>query len=155
MNQLPIPTVPWQVTGNHWLALPCIHPADASLHAIGIVHRGARAAVEFAGGEDFLSGNSPPLFKPVLIVNGERRELGAQGGGLAWERAHAWLPTFTCTLDALVIRGSIFAPYGRDADVAGAVYAVAIENRGAADSAVTVSLEAVLGHRQTLSLIHI
>ena len=32
MTQLPPPTVPWQITGNHWLALPCIHPADASIH---------------------------------------------------------------------------------------------------------------------------
>ncbi len=31
----------------------------------------------------------------------------------------------------LVVRGTIFAPYGRDADVSGAVYALSIENRGA------------------------
>ena len=39
---LPLPTVPWQITGNHWLSLPCIHPADASIHAIGMLHRAAR-----------------------------------------------------------------------------------------------------------------
>ena len=31
------------------------------------------------------------------------------------------------------MRGTIFAPYGRDADVSGAVYALSLENRGAAD----------------------
>jgi len=40
--------MPWQVTGNHWLSLPCIHPADGSLYALGVLHRGARAALEFA-----------------------------------------------------------------------------------------------------------
>src|SRR5581483_8740914 len=42
----PPPSIPWQLTGNHWLALPCIHPADASIHAVGLLHRGARAAIE-------------------------------------------------------------------------------------------------------------
>ena len=41
--------VPWQLTGNHWLALPCVHPADGAVHAVGVMHRGARAAIEFAG----------------------------------------------------------------------------------------------------------
>jgi len=50
---LPKSAIPWQVTGNHWLSLPCIHPVDGSLYALGILHRGARAAVEFAGSADF------------------------------------------------------------------------------------------------------
>ncbi|HEU4642403.1 MAG TPA: hypothetical protein VFS44_08110 [Gemmatimonadaceae bacterium] len=138
--------MPWQVTGNHWLSLPCIHPADASIRAIGILHRGARAAVEFAGSPDFLEGSGAPLLRPVLQVNGERRELGEQG--LAWERALNWLPTFTCTVGSLVVRGTIFAPHGRDADVAGAVYALGFENRGSEPVTVGVAIEGVLGHRQ-------
>ena len=67
---------------------------------------------------------------------------------MAWERAGGWLPTFTCTIDGLVVRGTIFAPYGRDADVAGAVYALSVENRGTARVEVTVSLEGTFGHRQ-------
>ena len=57
------PQIPWQVTGNHWLSLPCVHPADGSLHAVGVLHRGSRAAVEFAGSADFESGTgaSPKL----------------------------------------------------------------------------------------------
>ncbi|MGI8618005.1 MAG: hypothetical protein ACR2L6_02810, partial [Gemmatimonadaceae bacterium] len=58
------PGIPWQLTGNHWLSLPCIHPADGSLHAIGMLHRDARGATEFAGGPDFLSGGVAPLYKP-------------------------------------------------------------------------------------------
>ncbi|HUO51362.1 MAG TPA: hypothetical protein VMT93_02505 [Gemmatimonadaceae bacterium] len=146
MPALPIPTVPWQVTGNHWLALPCVHPSDASLHAIGVLHRGARASVEFAGGPDFLGGDGPPLLKPVLRVDGEVQPLAARG--LAWERAAGWLPTFTCSAGDLVLRGTVFAPHGREADIAGAVIALAVENRGAVPRRITLSLEGTLGHRQ-------
>jgi hypothetical protein len=140
------PAVPWQVTGNHWLALPCIHPADGSVHALGVLLRGARAAVEAAGGEGFLDGAAPPLLRPVIRIGGVEQDLARRG--LAWERALNWLPTFTCTIDQLVVRGTLFAPYGRDADVAGAVYAIGFENRGAAEVRLTVSAEGQLGHRQ-------
>ena len=56
---LPPPAIPWQITGNHWVALPCIHPADASIHAIGMLHRGARSAIEFAGSRRFPDGRGP------------------------------------------------------------------------------------------------
>ena len=58
-----IPPVPWQITGNHWLALPCIHPADGAVYAVGLLHRGARAAVEFAGAAGFSDGEAPPLLR--------------------------------------------------------------------------------------------
>jgi hypothetical protein len=146
MNALQIPAVPWQLTGNHWLTLPCIHPADGAIHGLGVLHRGARAAIEFAGAPDFASGQGAPLLRPVLRVNGEVRALADEG--IAWERAINWLPTFTCTIGSLLIRGTVFAPYGRDADMAGAVYALAIENRSAEPVSVEVALEGVLGHRQ-------
>lgn len=146
MTLFPPPSLPWQVTGNHWLSLPCIHPADGSVHALGVLHRGARAAIEFAGGADFLGGAAPPLLRPVLEVDGERVDFAA--GQMAWERAMGWLPTFTCTLGSLVVRGTICAPHGRDTDVAGAVYAIVVENRGAADARVGITLEGELSHRQ-------
>lgn len=144
--KLPLPRVPWQVTGNHWLALPCIHPADGAIHAVGTVHRAARAAVEFAGSADFMDGSGPPLLRPVIAIDGKQRELGA--GRMVWERAFGWLPTFTTKLADLTVRGTIFAPYGRDADIAGAVYLLALENRAARSLSVDVSIEGVLGHRQ-------
>ncbi len=141
-----IPTAPWQLTGNHWLTLPCINPADGAIHAIGVLHRGARAAIEFAGGPQFVSGSEPPLCVPVLRVDGEVRALAAEG--IAWERAMGWLPTFTCTVGTLLVRGTVFAPYGRDADMAGAVYTIGVENRGAVNVNVEIALEGTLGHRQ-------
>ena len=62
--------VPWQVTGNHWLSLPCIHPVDGAVHAVGLLHRGARAAVEFSGHADFLAGNGPALARPLVHADG-------------------------------------------------------------------------------------
>lgn len=146
ISSTPIPPIPWQITGNHWVAVPCIHPADGSIHALGVLHRGSRSAVEFAGGPEFESGRGPALVKPVLQADGEPVPLAE--ATLAWERAAGWLPTFTCTMGELVIRATIFAPYGRDADTAGLVYAIAVENRAARDVRLTIGLEGVLGHRQ-------
>lgn len=143
---LPPPRIPWQITGNHWVALPCIHPADASIHAIGMLHRGARSAIEFAGAPNFLDGAGPALARPHLDVAGVRHDLSDVP--IAWERALGWIPTFTCTVGDLVLRGTIFAPYGRDADVSGAVYALSLENRAKQDATVDVTLSGTLGHRQ-------
>lgn len=134
------------MTGNHWVALPCIHPADASIHAIGMLHRAARSTIEFAGGPDFAAGGAQPLARPSIEVGGVRHALSDVP--IAWERALGWIPTFTCTIGDLVLRGTIFAPYGRDADVPGIVYAISIENRGSSDLSIDVTLSGTLGHRQ-------
>jgi hypothetical protein len=142
----PLPAVSWQFTGNHWLSLPCIRPTDGAIQAVSLLHRGARAAIEFAGAEGFVDGEGDPLARLVITVDGERVELAR--GGIAWERALHWLPTFTSQVGDLVVRGTIFAPFGRDADIAGAVYAIAFENRGPNDRRVDIALEGTLGHRQ-------
>jgi hypothetical protein len=102
--------------------------------------------VEFAGGAAFLDGSAPPLFRPVLVVDGKRRAIVTDG--VVWERALNWLPTFTAKVDQLIVRGTVFAPYGRDADIAGFTYAIAIENRGETAANLSVALEGTLGHRQ-------
>ncbi len=102
--------------------------------------------MEFAGGVDFAGGREPALARPVLAIDGVVVEWSDTT--LAWERAFGWLPTFTATIGSLVVRATIFAPYGRDADTAGAVYAFAFENRAQHDVRVTVGLEGTLGHRQ-------
>lgn len=146
LQPIPVPATPWQITGNHWIALPCVHPIDGSIHAVGVVHRAARAAVEFAGGPDFTSGREEPLARPYLAVDGVPVQWAEQE--LAWERAFGWLPTFTATVGSVVVRATIFAPYGRDADTAGAVYALAFENRSGTAVRLTVGLDGSLGHRQ-------
>ena len=146
MTSLPPPRVPWQITGNHWIALPCIHPVDGSLHALGVLHRGSRSAIELAGSPDFLQGSGAPLLKPTIGIGGATRDLA--GAQMAWERALGWIPTFSCTIADIVVRGSIFAPYGRDADVAGAVYALSLENRTGVPAEITIGLEGRFAHRQ-------
>jgi hypothetical protein len=142
----PPPRVPWQVTGNHWLSLPCIHPADGSLFAVGMLHRGTRSAIEFAGSAEFVEGEGAPLLRPRLRVGD--REYGLADAPMVWERALGWLPTFTWTHADLVVRGTLFAPFGRDSDVAGAVYALSLENRGSKDVDATFIMSGTLGHRQ-------
>ena len=102
--------------------------------------------MEFAGGPGFADGNAQPLARLGFTLNGTPVPLARSA--LAWERAMEWLPTFTGTAESLVIRGTVFAPYGRDADTAGAVYAIAVENRGPADADVTITLDGTLGYRQ-------
>src|SRR5205807_6254337 len=70
------------------------------------------------------------------------------GAQMAWERALGWIPTFSCTIANVVVRGTIFAPYGRDADVAGAVYALSVENRGSENLDVALALDGRFAHRQ-------
>jgi hypothetical protein len=136
----PIPPVRWQVTGNHWISLPCIHAETGAIHALGLLNRAARSGVEFAGDPGFVEGHGPPLFSLSF------RDL--QPGPLQWSHAQGWIPTWTRDAGPLTIRGVIFAPYGRDVDVPGFVYAVVLENRGPAPVDVEVVLEGTLGLRQ-------
>jgi hypothetical protein len=135
----PIPRVPWQVTGNHWVTLPCIHPADASIHAISVVHAQSRGAIEFAASAEFLEGEAPPLIRLMLSRGSERRPLGA--GGIAWSRDAGWIPAFSCRDGDLTIRGVLCAPHGLNADVAGAVIEITVENRGGLGAEIGLSAE--------------
>lgn len=116
------------------------------MFAVGFLHRGTRSAIEFAGGPGFVEGEGPPLLRPRLRVGD--REYGLADAPMAWERALAWLPTFTWTTGDIAVRGTVFAPFGRDSDVAGAVYALSLENRGSKDVEATFVMEGTLGHRQ-------
>ncbi|HLV25288.1 MAG TPA: hypothetical protein VKZ41_03175 [Gemmatimonadales bacterium] len=138
-------SVPWQLTGNHWLSVPCIHPADASIHLVSVLHHGSKAALEFAGSPDWQAGRGPALLRPTLKVDGERRELGA--GGMAWERAFAWIPSFACTAGDIAVNGTIWCPYSRDTDCAGMVYVLTLENRGSVRRELECAMEGVLGSR--------
>ena len=146
MSLRPPPRVPWQVTGNHWLSLPCIHPADGAVFAVGFLHRGTRSAIEFAGAPGFVEGEGPPLLRLRLRIGD--KEYAFSDAPMAWERALGWLPTFTWTSGDIAVRGTVFAPFGRDSDVAGAVYALSLENRGTKDLEATFIVDGTLGHRQ-------
>ena len=105
---------------------------------MSVLHRGARAALEFVS-SDTDTASDKPLLRPVITVDGDPAALGV--AGIAWERALGWLPTFTSTVGSLLIRGMVFCPFGRDADMAGAVYTFAVENRGTRTRTITLALE--------------
>jgi hypothetical protein len=116
------------------------------VHAIGVVHRGSRAAVEFAGGSGFVEGVGPALLTPVIRVDGT--EVRSDRGTMRWERGHGWVPAFAWSAGSLIVRGTVLAPYGKDVDMPGMVYAIVVENSGSADVSLDVALEGVLGFRQ-------
>ena len=86
------------------------------------------------------------MLKPTIRVGESSRDFA--GAQMAWERALGWIPTFSCTIGSVVVRGTIFAPYGRDADAAGAVYALSVENRSGEATDVGIGLDGRFGHRQ-------
>ncbi len=140
------PTIPWQVTGNHWLSLPCVHPADGSIHGVGLISLAHRGAIEFAGAPDFENGAGEPLLRLSFESDGSPIELATTR--MAWQRVLEWLPAFNSTVGDLVIRGTIFAPCGRAADFPGFVYAISIENRGQSAASVNFRAQGTLGVRQ-------
>jgi hypothetical protein len=141
-----LPKIPWQLTGNHWLTLPCLHPADGSLHAVSAISHDLRGAIDFAGAPGFVDAEGAPLLRWRITVDGEPVELS--GSRMAWQRVLDWLPTFNTTLGDLTIRGTAFAPCGRRADFPGFVYALSLENRGSGSLAIECRAEGVLGLRQ-------
>ena len=141
-----LPKIPWQLTGNHWISVPCIHPADGSIHAVGVVQRSLRGAIEFAGGSDFVDGGDPALIRLGITVDGTPVDLPASR--MAWQRVSEWLPTFNATAGDVVVRGTVFAPVGRDAEAPGFVYVLSFENRGEREVEVEWAPQGVLGVRQ-------
>ena len=140
-----LPPVPWQITGNHWVTLPCIHPADASIHAISVVHAQSRGAIEFTASTSFVDGDGEPLIRFTLSSGAGRRNLGT--GGIAWSRDAGWMPAFSCREGDLAIRGVVCAPHGVNADIAGAVVEISVENRGKSPVDIAIGADGVFGKR--------
>ena len=140
-----LPRVPWQITGNHWVTVPCIHPADASLHSISVVHAQSRGAIEFASAREYVDGEADPLIRLVLSRGSDRRAFGASG--IAWSRDAGWIPTFGFRDGDLAVRGVLCAPHGINADLAGLVIEVTLENRGSSSAEIGISAEGKFGQR--------
>jgi hypothetical protein len=128
------------------MSLPCVHPADGSIHAIGLLSHVHRGALEFAGASGFEDGIGDPLLRLVFEVDGVPLDLASSR--MAWQRVLEWLPTFNSTIGDIVIRGTVFAPCGRAADFPGFVYAISLENRGSSTVTVAFRAEGTLGVRQ-------
>jgi hypothetical protein len=49
---------------------------------------------------------------------------------MAWERELSWIPNFSCVVGDIALKGSIFAPCGRDADLPGAIIVLSLKIAG-------------------------
>jgi uncharacterized protein len=116
----------WEITGNHYLAMPCIDPVDGALHEVNVLHRGMASLVSWTGSPEPRPGD-PPLLRIRASVDG--REIAFEG--LRWERLDRWIPRFTIrTPDGTRVTVTYCAPGGFDPLAAGGVIAVQVENGG-------------------------
>jgi hypothetical protein len=141
-------------TGNHFVSLPVIGDADASVDRVGVLHQGTASLIEFGGLQAELGAETlpaiQPLLVPLLMVKGRRIRLD---GGLSWRRLWDWVPRFEWTDPSLGlrVRGTIFAPVFRDGEGLqshkGFVYVleVAFPEGAAGDSTATVPADLRVG----------
>ncbi|HEX7048699.1 MAG TPA: glycoside hydrolase family 125 protein [Longimicrobiales bacterium] len=127
----------WEVTGNHYLAFPCVSRTDGGIHCLNVLHRGALGLLEWSGARAPEPGTTEPLLAPEVRVDG-RRAVPAE---LSWERIDHWIPRFHAVLEGdLDLKGTLFAPGGGRDLVAGAVYRLEVGNRGRVEREVEVAL---------------
>jgi hypothetical protein len=92
----PPPPIPLADHRESLIALPCIHPADAPIHAIdACLSRPIGDRVRWIG-LTFARQRTGPRASGASIFGGVRHELSDVP--IAWERALGWIPTFTCTI---------------------------------------------------------
>lgn len=127
----------WEVTGNHYLAVPCLSVRDGGIHRLNVLHRGALGLVEWASARDAASEEGGPLLGPELREAGRVLELGRP----AWEHVDRWIPRFRAEAErGVVVRGTLCAPGGVELLLPGAVYILEVENRTDRERRVEVGL---------------
>ncbi len=102
-------------TGNEFVSLPTIRPADGAVERFGALHMGLVSLLEVCGpapASKVPAGpGEPALLAPFLRVNGHELPLA---GHLSWERLGHFLPRFRAALAdvGVTLEGTIFAPLG-------------------------------------------
>ena len=124
----------WEVTGNHYLAFPCIQPRTGAIHRANVLHRGLVGLVEWAA-DPAPDPAGDALFAPAFSVQGAAVGLTS----LAWERLDRWIPRFRADLTPeLRVTGTLCTPGMPDLSLRGGFYLFELENR--ADAARTVEV---------------
>lgn len=127
----------WEVTGNHYIAFPCISPRDGGIHRVNVLHRGAHGLLEWASSRDPLRDDGVALLAPEVRVEGRPLPLGA----LRWDRLERWIPRFRAEPEpGLVVQGTLCAPGGGAVLLPGAVYILEVENASREERALEVGL---------------
>ena len=127
----------WEVTGNHYLAVPFLSRVDGGIHRLNVLHRGALGLLEWASARGVEPAGAPPLLAPELREGDRTLPLDA----LTWERLERWIPRFRAEPEpGLVVQGTFCAPGGADLLLPGAVYELEIENRSDRERTLEVGL---------------
>ena len=131
-------TIDWELTANHYLAVPMIATTTGAIHSVTALHRAGNGLIEWAGSADRVT----PLLHPAVSVDGNVVQLNA----IEWERLDRWIPRFRQSLHRdLTLTGTICAPIGYEASRRGFFYTFELENRGADEHEVRVALTGVWG----------
>ncbi|HAI86916.1 MAG TPA: hypothetical protein DCL63_07995, partial [Firmicutes bacterium] len=81
------------VTGNEWVSLPDISPADASIASLNVIHMGCRGIVEWVGPErspGCRQSERLPFLVPYIADSAGA--IAAPGPCVSWERMADWIP---------------------------------------------------------------
>jgi len=81
------------VTGNEWVSLPDISPANAGIATLNVIHMASKGLVEWVGPEE-PSGHARPRRAPFLApyIAGGEGEAVTLGPCWTWERMADWIP---------------------------------------------------------------
>jgi uncharacterized protein len=125
-------------TGNDYVSLPTVRPADGGVERFGVLHQGSVSLLEVCG--DSPATKRPgdhSVLRPFLVVDGRVQPLA---NVLRWERLAHWLPRFRWSAidGAVTLEGTIFAPPG----VKGFVYLLRLERHAGIGA-----LQATIGWR--------
>ncbi len=112
----------WEITGNHYLALPCIATSDGALHEANVVHHGMASLLSWRGDRN-PSPEAVPLLRLGLAMEG--RELPLEG--LRWERVDRWIPRFSARAGDLRVVVTFCTPGGFDPLAPGGAIIVHVE----------------------------
>ncbi len=104
-------------TGNHFVSLPVISGADASVDRVGVLSMGMASLIEFGGRQAELGAETLPPIEPFLrpfVAVGDRKV--SPMGRITWRRLWDWIPAFEWRDPdtGITLEGAIFAPVRRD-----------------------------------------
>ena len=126
----------WVLTGNHDLAVPCVHPDTGAIHRVNVLHRGLLGLLEWAADvEPDLGGEA--LLAPEFAVDGKR----VTPEPFAREWLDRWIPVFRGALTPeLGVAATLCTPGYPDLSLRGGCYLFELENRGRTAVEVAVAL---------------
>jgi hypothetical protein len=126
----------WEVTGNHYLAMPFLALQDGSIHGLNVVHRGLNSMLSW-GAERIAHTEGEALLRSRFIINGEAQD----AKGLAWDRLDRWMPRYRARVGDIGITCTMAAPGGFEPIVRGGLVWLELENTSGSPVELNVRFE--------------